>query len=184
MRLNTASQKRKEMTVYVSNIYVHNIKTDYLTKEEITRKDIQENKVKVCLGVGTYFNKNFLTEEHFNLSHKPVLDFTEDHNFKVFLKKNEAQVSKNENDICFVNYNLAITNIGKLPWTKNKKKERAFYSLTGDLHSPWIRPDEYSNVVHPTYNYSLLTFTFPCRNNRPVPRNQRRLDKEFVHFKK
>ncbi|GAB65866.1 high molecular weight rhoptry protein-2 [Plasmodium cynomolgi strain B] len=108
---NTASKKRKEMTVYVNNIYVHNLKTDYITKEEITRKDIEENKVKVCLGMGTYFMKNFLTEQHFNLSYKPVLDFNAEHNFKVFLKKNESQLSKNENDICYVNYDLAITNI-------------------------------------------------------------------------
>ncbi|KJP85536.1 hypothetical protein AK88_04845 [Plasmodium fragile] len=108
---NTVSQKRKEMTVYVSNLYVHNIKTDYLTKEEITRKDIEDNNVKVCLGVGTYYNENFLTNEHFNLSYKPVLDFGPEHNFKVFLKKNESELSKSENDICFVNYNLAITNI-------------------------------------------------------------------------
>lgn len=108
---DTTSEQRKEMTVYVSNIYVHNLKTDYFTKEEITKKDIECNRVRVCLGMGTYFKKNFLTEEHFNLTYKPVLDFDGEHNFKVFLKKNASQISQNENDICFVNYALAITNL-------------------------------------------------------------------------
>ncbi|SCO66621.1 high molecular weight rhoptry protein 2 [Plasmodium vivax] len=107
----TASQKRKEMTIYVNSMYVHNLKSDYVTKEAITRQDIEEGKVRVCLGVGTYFKENFLTEQHFNLSYKPVVDFTGEHNFKVFLKKNESQLPKNEDDICFVNYDLAITNI-------------------------------------------------------------------------
>ncbi|KAI4839528.1 high molecular weight rhoptry protein 2 [Plasmodium brasilianum] len=100
---------RKEMTVYVHNSYVHNLKRDALTNENITRKDIEDNDVRVCLGVGTYFNKPFLTNEHFNLTYKPMIDFPSGHNFKIFLRKNEHLVPKNENDDCYVHYRLSIS---------------------------------------------------------------------------
>ncbi|SBT33732.1 high molecular weight rhoptry protein-2 [Plasmodium ovale wallikeri] len=111
---NTVSKKRKEMIVYVNDAYIHNLRKDNITNEEITRKDFLEGNVRVCLGMGTYFKKHFLTEDHFNLKHIPVYDFTNEHNFKIFLRKNKTMVSKNPNDICFVNYKLSLTNIGKL----------------------------------------------------------------------
>ncbi|SBS82298.1 high molecular weight rhoptry protein 2 [Plasmodium ovale curtisi] len=108
---NTISKKRKEMIVYVNDVYIHNLVKDSITNEEITRKDFLEGNVRVCLGRGTYFKKHFLTENHFNLKHIPVYDFTNEHNFKIFLRKNKTMVSKNPNDICFVNYKLSLTNI-------------------------------------------------------------------------
>ncbi|SBT76485.1 high molecular weight rhoptry protein 2, putative [Plasmodium ovale] len=108
---NTVSKKRKEMIVYVNDAYIHNLRKDNITNEEITRKDFLEGNVRVCLGMGTYFKKHFLTEDHFNLKHIPVYDFTNEHNFKIFLRKNKTMVSKNPNDICFVNYKLSLTNI-------------------------------------------------------------------------
>ncbi|GAW80357.1 high molecular weight rhoptry protein 2 [Plasmodium gonderi] len=108
---NSASLKRKELTIYVNYVYIHNLKHDHFTNEEITLRDFKENNVRVCLGMGTYFKKNFLTEQHFNLTHRPVFHFTGEHNFKVFLKKNASKVPKNEDDICYVNYDLVSTNI-------------------------------------------------------------------------
>ncbi|CRG99505.1 high molecular weight rhoptry protein 2, putative [Plasmodium relictum] len=103
--------KRKKMIIYVNESYVHNLNTDYLTKERIRKIDIENNSVKVCMGKSTYFLNSFLNKSHFNLSHKPVYDFPPNHNFLIFLKKNEHLINKNPNHECFINYDLSINNL-------------------------------------------------------------------------
>ncbi|EUT86685.1 hypothetical protein PFAG_02551 [Plasmodium falciparum Santa Lucia] len=104
--------RRKYMTIYINEAYIKNIVSDALTSEEIKRHDIQKGNIKICMGKSTYLTEPILTEEHFNLTHKPVYDFSSvKHNLKVFHMKNEHLVSEDPNDDCFINYPLATINL-------------------------------------------------------------------------
>ncbi|CRG96841.1 high molecular weight rhoptry protein 2, putative [Plasmodium gallinaceum] len=108
---NIPRKVKARMYIYVNEAYIHNLYTDYLTNEKISKIDIENNSVKVCMGKSTYLVNSFLTRSHFDLSHKPVYDFNLDHNFYIFLKKNEHLIAGNPNHECFINYDLLITNI-------------------------------------------------------------------------
>ncbi|SOV76557.1 high molecular weight rhoptry protein 2 [Plasmodium sp. gorilla clade G3] len=104
--------RRKHITVYINEAYIKNIVSDTLTHEEIKRHDIEKGHIKICMGKSTYLTEPILTEEHFNLTHKPVYDFSSvKHNLKVFHMKNEHLVSEDPNDDCFINYPLATINL-------------------------------------------------------------------------
>ncbi|VWU50146.1 high molecular weight rhoptry protein 2, partial [Hepatocystis sp. ex Piliocolobus tephrosceles] len=108
---NLKPLKTKNMIIYVNVAYVHNLNTDYFTKENITKEEIIDNNVRVCMGYGTYYNKNILSEKHFELTYVPFYDFPKDNNFHVFLKKNIHMVPNDTNHICYINYDLQVTDI-------------------------------------------------------------------------
>ncbi|VTZ68514.1 high molecular weight rhoptry protein 2, putative [Plasmodium chabaudi chabaudi] len=104
------SKLRKEMKVSIHSSFAYNLKTDFLTGEPITMHDIQIGDVHVCMGTDSYYTESILTNEHFDLTHKPQFNFPENNNYRVFLKKNIKKIAKNPDNPCFVNYELSVIN--------------------------------------------------------------------------
>ncbi|WBY56892.1 high molecular weight rhoptry protein 2 [Plasmodium yoelii yoelii] len=104
------SKIRKEMKVFIHSSFIHNLTKDYLTGELIRTQDIQNGDVHVCMGSDTYYTENILTDQHFDLTHKPQFNFPENSNYRVFLKKNINKIAKNPESQCFVHYELSVLN--------------------------------------------------------------------------
>ncbi|CXI35931.1 high molecular weight rhoptry protein 2, putative [Plasmodium berghei] len=105
---NCKSKIRKEMKIFIHSSFVHNLTRDYLTGELIRTQDIQNGDVHVCMGSDTYYTENILTDQHFDLTHKPQFNFPENNNYRVFLKKNINKIAKNPESQCYVHYELSV----------------------------------------------------------------------------